>query len=63
MDDNFAEIDTFFFITDLVIKNTTGIYILRLLLYVLIAAEPVHMSIQESGSVPHKVCAYVYACK
>ncbi|NXS03196.1 CFLAR regulator, partial [Oxylabes madagascariensis] len=36
-------------------ENITGTYILRLVLYVLTAAEPVHMSIQESGSVPHKM--------
>lgn len=62
MGENFAEVDTFFFITDLV-TNITGTYILRLLLYVLTAAEPVPMSIQESGSVPHKVCDYVCAGK
>ncbi|NXC97576.1 CFLAR regulator, partial [Certhia familiaris] len=33
----------------------TGTYILTLFLYVLTAAEPIHMSIQESGSVPHKM--------
>ncbi|NWZ77474.1 CFLAR regulator, partial [Poecile atricapillus] len=33
----------------------SGVSIQKLLLYVLTAAEPVHMSIQESGSVPHKM--------
>lgn len=60
MSENLAELDRFLFNCFGVKTNVTGTYILRLLLYVLTAAEPVHMSIQESGPVSHKVCACAY---